>query len=187
MGSSIFEKTQGTQLFISENPLEFADVKLIGAAYADNKDAINNPTVITSGNAITAAMVTAITKAGTWLDGSCATSEISFQGGQKTDVDVTSLCSDVQESFNGLAAPAELTLTRNWAENDPMLAELEDADAADEPRGYAVIFPSGNGFIFVAEIRQNSWSVATAGKVSASYTLRLRGKPVRLHNAKKTT
>lgn len=113
-----------------------------------------------------------------WVDGSCATKEISFQSGQKADIDVTTLCSVVQEQTNGLEAPGELTLTRNWARSDPMLAELETASANDEIRAYRIIFPSGNGFQLLAEVRQNTWSVATSNTVAASYTLRVSGKPV---------
>lgn len=117
----------------------------------------------------------------TWLEGQCATREISYTGGQKSDIDVTTLCSTEQEMTNGLAAPGELSLTRNWAADDPVLDELETAYENDELRAFKVTFPSGNGYSFLAEVRQNSWSVATAGVVSASYTLRLKGKPQRIH------
>ena len=116
----------------------------------------------------------------TWIEGSCATKEISYTGGQKSDIDVTSLCSTEQEMVNGLAAPAELTLSRNWAAEDPILEILEDAYNSDERHAVKVIFPSGNGYTFLAEVRQNSWSAATAGVVTASYTLRLKGKPQRI-------
>lgn len=153
---SIYEKTQGTVIQITKLPFDDTADKILINGKIDT-------TLI-------------------WADGSCATNEISYQGGQKTDIDVTSLCSTQQEVTNGLAAPAELTLTRNWAENDPMLAELEEAYDLDQMRAFQVIFPSGNGFVFTAEVRQNSWSVATAGKVSASYTLRLRGNPIRVRS-----
>ena len=157
--TSIFEKSQGTEFYISDIAMTTipADVD---------------------------AAVPSSTPTYKWIPGACATNEISYQGGQKTDIDVTALCSDSQEVTNGLAAPAEVTLSRNWAGDEPMLAELEKADDNDEVRLYKVIFPSGNGFAFLAEIRQNSWSVATAGKVSASYTLRLRGKPHRIKAVK---
>jgi len=115
-----------------------------------------------------------------WIEGSCATKEINFTGGQKSDIDVTSLCSTEQEMVNGLAAPAELTLSRNWAADDPILEILEDAYNSDERHAFKVTFPSGNGYAFLAEVRQNSWSAATAGVVGASYTLRLKGKPQRI-------
>ncbi|MEG5632637.1 phage tail protein, partial [Enterobacter hormaechei] len=33
----------------------------------------------------------------TWLEAACATKEITFTGGQKGDIDVTTLCSTEQE------------------------------------------------------------------------------------------
>lgn len=151
MGQAIFEKSQGTKLFISDGP-----VSVLPATPGNTPPGV------------------------TLVEGSCATNEISMTGGQKTDIDVTSLCSEVQEMANGLAAPGEIALTRNWAAADPFLAELEAADDNEELRYFKVVFPSGNGFEFLAEIRQFSWSVATAGKVAATYNLRLRGKQRRV-------
>lgn len=36
---------------------------------------------------------------------------------------------------------------------------------------------SGNGFTFMAEVRQHTWSVGTNGVVAATFSLRLKGKP----------
>lgn len=82
-------------------------------------------------------------KNASWLQGQCATREISYTGGQKSDIDVTTLCSTEQEMTNGLAAPAEATLSRNWAGSDPVLAALEQAYDGDELRAFRVTFPSG--------------------------------------------
>lgn len=159
-----FDKTIGSTFFMSDAPVDTIPTTQL----ADVDDLIT--TGITSGS-------TTIK----FVDGSCATNEISFQGGQKTDIDVTSLCSTEQEVTNGLAAPAEVTLTRNWTDDDDMLAHLEEASDKDQVRLYIVRFQSGNGFAFLAEIRQSSWSAATAGKVAATYTLRLRGGVKRVH------
>ncbi|HDP9959902.1 TPA: phage tail protein [Escherichia coli] len=37
---------------------------------------------------------------------------------------------------------------------------------------------SGNGFTFMAEVRQHTWSAGTNGVVAATFSLRLKGKPV---------
>ncbi|MBF6637903.1 phage tail protein [Rouxiella badensis] len=116
----------------------------------------------------------------TYLTAECATKEISFTGGQKSDIDVTTLCSTEQEQTNGLAAPAEMTLSRNWSGDEEAQAALETAYENDELRSVKVIFPSGNGYAYLAEVRQNSWSASTSGVVTASYTLRIKGKPVRI-------
>ncbi len=41
-----------------------------------------------------------------------------------------------------------------------------------------VQFPSGKGFKFLAEVRQHTWSSGTNVVVAATFSLRLKGKPV---------
>lgn len=119
----------------------------------------------------------------TWIDAQCATKEIGYTGGQKSDIDVTTLCSTEQEQTNGLAAPAEMTLSRNWAGSEAAQEALQTAYDNDEIRAIKVVFPSGNGFAYLCEVRQNSWSASTSGVVTASYTLRIKGKPERIRPA----
>jgi uncharacterized protein YjdB len=116
----------------------------------------------------------------TWLEGQCATKEITYTAGQKADIDVTTLCSEEQENTNGLPSPGEMTINRNWVGDEEAQESLQVAYETDEKRAIKVIFPSGNGYVYLAEVRQNSWSAATSGVVSASYTLRLKGKPKRI-------
>lgn len=113
-----------------------------------------------------------------WLSASCSTKELSFTAGQKDDIDVTVLCSEEKEMTNGLAAPSEMTISRNWTAYEEAQRSLMEAYNTDTRRAIRVIFPSGNGYGYLAEVRQNSWSAGTGGVVQASYTLRIIGKPV---------
>ncbi|OKO99380.1 phage tail tube protein [Xenorhabdus eapokensis] len=115
-----------------------------------------------------------------WQAIDCTTKEISYTGGQKSDIEVTTLCSTEQEMTNGLAAPGEITLSGNWSADEAGQNTLRHAYDTDELHAFKVEFPTGNGYAFLAEVRQNSWSVATSGVVTASFTLRLKGKPVPL-------
>lgn len=115
-----------------------------------------------------------------YIEASCATKEISFTGGQKTDIDTTVLCSEEQEMENGLPAPAEMTISRNWAGAEDAQDALDTANENNGKRAIQVIFPSGHGYSYLAEVRQSSWSAATNSVVGASYTLRIKGKPVRI-------
>jgi len=115
-----------------------------------------------------------------WLEAACATKEITFTGGQKGDIDVTTLCSTEQEQTNGLAAPAEMSINRNWVGDEEAQAALETAYTNDELRALRVKFPSGNGFYVLVEVRQSSWGASTSSVVSATYSLRVRGKPKRI-------
>lgn len=114
----------------------------------------------------------------TWLSASCSTKELSFTGGQKDDIEVTTLCSTEKEMTNGLSAPSEMTINRNWTVYEEAQRSLMDAYNTDTRRAVRVIFPSGNGYLYLAEVRQNSWTAGVSGVVSASYTLRIIGKPV---------
>jgi len=114
----------------------------------------------------------------TWQSINCSTKELSYTGGQKTDIDTTTLCSTEQEMTDGLAAPGEMTVSGNWSADEEGQNTLRTAYDTDTLHAFQVIFPSGNGYAFLAEVRQNSWSLGTAGVVTASFTLRIKGKPV---------
>lgn len=117
----------------------------------------------------------------TWLAASCSVKELSYTGGQKSDIELTTLCSEEQEMTNGLKAPSEMMIGKNWSGYDEAQESLMDAYDDDSKRAIRVVFPSGNGFAYLAEVRQNSWSAAASGIVSASYALRIIGKPVRIY------
>lgn len=117
----------------------------------------------------------------TWLSASCSMREISYTGGQKSDIDITTFCSDEQEMVNGLKAPSEMSINKNWSAYDTAQDSLMEADETDTRRAIKIVFPSGNGYAYLAEVRQNSWSAATNGVVSASFSLRIIGKSVRIY------
>ncbi|MCA6962420.1 immunoglobulin domain-containing protein [Pectobacterium odoriferum] len=112
----------------------------------------------------------------TFLNLSCTIKEIQFTGGQKNDIDVTTLCSEEMENINGLPAQSEISLSGNFYRNAAQDA-LRDAYDNDTRYGFRVTFPSGNGFQFLAEVRQHTWSSGTNGVVAATFSLRLKGKP----------
>lgn len=115
----------------------------------------------------------------TFLDLSCTIKEIQFTGGQKNDIDVTTLCSDEMENINGLPAQSEISLSGNFYRNAAQDA-LRNAYDNDTRYAFQVIFPSGNGFQFLAEVRQHTWSSGTNGVVAATFSLRLKGKPTNI-------
>lgn len=111
-----------------------------------------------------------------YLDLSCTLKEVQFTGGQKQDIDVTTLCSTEQENINGLPAQSEISLSGNFFKNAAQDA-LRDAYDNDTTYAFQVIFPSGKGFRFLAEVRQHTWSSGTNNVVAATFSLRLKGKP----------
>lgn len=115
-----------------------------------------------------------------WLDLGGSTTEFSYSGGQKADIDVTTLGSTEQEMTNGLPAPGEITFSGNWVIEDDAQKALRAAYDNDAIHAFKITFPSGKGYAFMAEVRQNSFSVANGGVVTASYTLRMKGKLVEI-------
>lgn len=150
--TSKYEVTKGTQVGISDAPVTEDDFKSPGF-----------PGVGVN-----------------FLVAECATKEIGFTGGQKGDIDVTTLCSLEQEQTNGLAAPAEMSISRNWVGDEAAQLALQTAYENDELRVMKVVYPSGNGFYILFEVRQSSWTAGTSSVVNATYSLRVRGKPKRI-------
>lgn len=70
-----------------------------------------------------------------------------------------------------------MSITRNWVGDEAAQETLQTAYENDELRALRVVFPSGNGFYVLVEVRQSSWSAATSSVVGATYSLRVRGKP----------
>ncbi len=127
---------------------------------------------------ISSAPVTAETlDSASYLGLSCTIKEVQFTAGQKQDIDVTTLYSVEQENINGLGAASEISMSGNFYLNAAQNA-LRSAYDNDTTYGFKVIFPSGNGFTFMAEVRQHTWSAGTNGVVAATFSLRLKGKPV---------
>lgn len=112
-----------------------------------------------------------------YLSLQCALKQAQFTAGQKQDIDVTTLCSEEQENVNGLAAASEITLSGNFYRNEAQDA-LRAAYDNDTVYAFKIIFPSGNGYSFRAEVRQHTWDTQTNGVVAATFSLRLKGKPI---------
>lgn len=116
----------------------------------------------------------------TYLDLQCALKQASFTAGQKQDIDVTTLCSTEQENINGLAGASEMSLSGNFYRNEAQ-DTLRMAYDTDEVYAFKIVFPSGNGYNFLAEVRQHTWDTQTNGVVAATFSLRLKGKPVEIN------
>ncbi|AOM42627.1 phage tail tube protein [Xenorhabdus hominickii] len=116
-----------------------------------------------------------------WVSIDTSVKEISYTGGQKSDIEVTTLGSREQEMINGLAAPAEITISGHWTAEEEGQDILRLAYDTDQAHAFRVKFPSGNGYTFLAEVRQESWSAAANGIVNASFTLRMKGRPTPLN------
>jgi hypothetical protein len=113
-----------------------------------------------------------------WKKISTTAKEISYTGGQKSDLDMTVLESDEQELENGLRAMGELTISGNWKPDDEGQGSLRAADADDSLRLLEIEFKTGNQVRLLTQVRQDSWSIAQNGVASGTFNLRVVGSPV---------
>ncbi len=89
---------------------------------------------------------------------------------------MTTLCSTEQENINGLGASSEISMSGNFYLNQAQNA-LRDAYDNDTVYAFKVQFPSGKGFKFWRKC-VSTRSSGTNGVVAATFSLRLKGKPV---------
>ncbi len=89
---------------------------------------------------------------------------------------MTTLCSTEQENINGLGASSEISMSGNFYLNQAQNA-LRDAYDNDALYAFKVLFPSGKGFKFGGSAPAHR-SSGTNGVVAATFSLRLKGKPV---------
>lgn len=118
-----------------------------------------------------------------FLDLAASIKQATFTAGQKQDVDVTTLGSTEQEMINGLAAASEISFSGNFYRNAAQ-DTLRIAYDTDGIYGFKIVFPSGAGFSFLAEVRQHTWDAQANGVVAATFSLRLKGKLTNINNAK---
>ncbi len=125
---------------------------------------------------ISSAPVTAETlDSASYLGLSCTIKEV--QPARKQDIDVTTLCSVEQENINGLGAASEISMSGNFYLN---AARTRCAvPMTMTPRmALKLFFRRKRIYLYQAEVRQHTWSAGTNGVVAATFSLRLKGKPV---------
>ncbi len=85
----------------------------------------------------------------------CTIREVQFTAGQKQDIDVTTLCSTGAGEHQRSGASSEISMSGNFYLNQAQNA-LRDAYDNDALYAFKVLFPSGKGFKFLAEVRQHT-------------------------------
>ncbi|AKJ41553.1 phage tail tube protein [Pragia fontium] len=111
---------------------------------------------------------------------SCSVKSVSLNRGEKTDIDITTLCSTEQESTPGLPAPGELTLDSNFSGDDLGQKTLEDSYNNSTVHEYKVELPSGHGWRFLGEVRTAPIEIGSNAVATSNYTVRIRGSIQRI-------
>ncbi|WP_392552923.1 hypothetical protein RHO14_03400 [Orbus wheelerorum] len=119
---------------------------------------------------------TTVPEGATWLELGCLLTEVSYTGGAKSDIEVTTLCSTEKEQTNGLPDPGEITLSGNWVPNDDALNVLRDAYTNDTAHAFRLVLQDKRGYAFVGEVRQESFTVSTDAVLTGEFTIRMKGR-----------
>lgn len=122
------------------------------------------------------AVETTVPKELTFLELGCLGTEISYTGGAKSDIDVTTLCSTEKEQINGLPDPGEITFNGNWVPNDEAIDTLHEAYVDDSTHAFRLIFPDGTGYTWNGQVRQENFTVAPGDVIKGGFTIRMRGQ-----------
>ncbi|MFT0137281.1 hypothetical protein ACEK07_04375 [Alcanivoracaceae bacterium MT1] len=125
---------------------------------------------------VSAAAATAISEASTatFVGISCVGNEFSYNDGQPTEVDVATFCSTEQESDDGLAAAAEITIAGNFVPTDEGLLSLKDSKKTGTLRLLRLTFRDGSIFTYLVQVRQNSFTGQVSNKWTTSITMRVK-------------
>lgn len=105
----------------------------------------------------------------------CVGRELSYQGGQATENDVTTFCSTAKEFRLGLEDSGNFTISGHWVQGNAAIAVLRTAAADKLARLFVVEFENGDQFRFLAYVAQRSWTAAVDGVVTGVWNLRLTG------------
>lgn len=105
----------------------------------------------------------------------CVGRELSYQGGQATENDVTTFCSTAKEFRLGLEDSGNFTISGHWVQGNTAIAVLRAAAADKLARLFVVTFENGDTFKFLAYVAQRSWTAAVDGVVTGTWNLRLTG------------
>lgn len=104
--------------------------------------------------------------------------DLDMQGGQKDEHETTTLASQAKEYTGGLSDSGTLNLTGNFApgaaSHDAMMAAEADGDL----RAFCATLKSGRRVRWLAFVKQYTWKAAAGGVLSATYQLKLSGRPI---------
>lgn len=105
----------------------------------------------------------------------CIGREIQYQGGQSTEIDVTTICSSAKEFRLGLDDPGTMSLSGHWKQGNAGHNAIRTASTDKKTRLIEVTFEDGSIFRALAIVSQRSFAAAVDGVVTAQYNFRLTG------------
>ena len=108
----------------------------------------------------------------------CITKQIQYQPGNKTEIDITTLCSTAKEFLLGLKDPGTLTFTGFYKSAHPGFKVLKQGDKDSKSRLYTITFPDQTIIKVLGYVQAIPWSTAAEGVVDMTATIRLTGEAV---------
>lgn len=101
----------------------------------------------------------------------CTLNSYSRAGGQRTEIDVSTFCSEVVEKDFGLKDNGTATFSGNYFDGDEAQDLLRDAEASGDRHVFRVIDSRNREARFVGVVTQTSEESSVNGKWNATFTV----------------
>lgn len=139
----------------------------------------NSKYVLTNGDTlgVTTAETTDLTTTPTYVDLSNVAKQVNWQGGQATEIDVTTFASVGKETAQGLPDYGSWTISGNWVESHTGCAVLRAAQGDAKLRAFKLAHKDGSGVEVLGMVTQISVDNALNAAAGGSITVRLSGAP----------
>lgn len=141
--------------------------------------ATNSKYVLTSGDTlgVSATESTSLTPSPTYTDLSNVAKQVNWQGGQATEIDVTTFASVGKETAQGLPDYGSWTISGNWVESHAGCTVLRTAQADAKLRAFKLAHLDGSAVEVLGTVTQISVDNALNAAAGGSITVRLSGAP----------
>jgi len=109
----------------------------------------------------------------------CTLNSYNRAGGQRTEIDVSTFCSEVVEKDFGLKDNGTATFSGNYFDGDEAQDQLREAEATGDRYCFRVIDSRNREARFIGVVTQTSEESAVNGKWNATFTVAIVSAIVR--------
>lgn len=109
----------------------------------------------------------------------CTLNSYNRAGGQRTEIDVSTFCSEVMEKDFGLKDNGTVTFSGNYFDGDEAQDLLRDAEQSGDRHEFRVVDSRNREARFIGVVTQTSEEASVNGKWNATFTVSIVSQIVR--------